>query len=100
MPPRVIVVGGGPMGIAAAIGALERGHDVTVLEAEDVGASLRRWGRTRFFSPFSMNVSPVMAKSLDGTRPPDDALLTGAEFADLVLRPLVDGGPLHGRVRT
>jgi glycine/D-amino acid oxidase-like deaminating enzyme len=88
------------MGIAAAIGALERGFEVTVLEAEEVGASLRRWGRTRFFSPFAMNVSPVMAKSLDGTRPPDDALLTGAEFADLVLRPLVDGGPLHGRVRT
>jgi hypothetical protein len=100
MPPRLIVVGGGPMGIAAAIGALERGHDVTVLEAEDVGASLRRWGRTRFFSPFAMNVSPVMAKSLDGTRPPDDALLTGPELVDLVLRPLVDGGPLHGRVRT
>jgi hypothetical protein len=88
------------MGIAAAIGALERGLEVTVLEAEEVGASLRRWGRTRFFSPFAMNVSPVMAKSLDGTRPPDDALLTGAEFADLVLQPLADSGPLHGRVRT
>ena len=100
MPPRVIVVGAGPMGIAAAIGALDRGFEVTVLEAEEVGASLRTWGRTRFFSPFGMNVSPRMAELLDGTRPPDDTLLTGAEFADLVLLPLAEREPLRGRIRT
>src|SRR5215213_7132793 len=97
---HIIVVGAGPMGIAAAIGALDRGFDVTVLEAEEIGASLRTWGPTRFFSPFGMNVSPRMAALLDGTRPPDDALLTGAEFADRVLVPLADREPLRGRVRT
>lgn len=100
MPRRVIVVGAGPMGIAAAIGALDRGFEVTVLEAEEVGASLRTWGRTRFFSPFGMNVSPRMAELLDGSRPADDVLLTGGEFADLILLPLADREPLRGCIRT
>jgi thioredoxin reductase len=65
------------MGIAAALGARERGHEVTVLEAEEVGASLRRWGSTRFFTPLRMNFP-----GCDG-----DALLTGPQFVDDVLLP-------------
>ena len=43
----------GRSGLAAALGALERGFDVTVLETDDVGAALRRWGRRRASSPRS-----------------------------------------------
>jgi thioredoxin reductase len=97
---RVLVIGAGPMGIAAAIGAADRGHDVTVLEREEVGASLRTWGPARFFSPLHMNLSARMRTILGDTLPPDDALLTGAEYADRVLLPLVERDPLRGRVRT
>lgn len=97
---RVVVIGAGPMGIAAAIGAADRGHDVTVLEREDVGASLRTWGATRFFSPLHMNVSPRMREILGRDMPDHDALLTGAEYADRVLIPLTAREPLRGRVRT
>src|SRR5215212_10486294 len=83
---RVLVIGAGPMGIAAAIGASDRGHDVTVLERGEVGASLRTWGATRFFSPLHMNVTPRMRELL-GTID-DDALLTGADYAEQVLIPL------------
>ena len=38
---RVVVIGAGPMGIAAAIGASDRNHDVTMLERGEVDASLR-----------------------------------------------------------
>jgi len=76
---RVVVIGAGPIGLAAAIGASNRGHDVTVLEAGEVGASLRTWGTTRFFTPLSMNTP-------DGSG--DDALLTGPEYIDRVLLPL------------
>ncbi len=57
---RVLVIGAGPMGIAAAVGAADRGADVTVLERGEVGASLRTWGPTRFFSPLHMNLSARM----------------------------------------
>jgi thioredoxin reductase len=95
---RVLVIGAGPMGVAAAIGASDRGHDVTLLERGEVGASLRTWGPTRFFSPLHMNVSARMRELLGGDMPDSDALLTGAEYADRVLAPLVSREPLRGRV--
>ena len=95
---RVLVIGAGPMGIAAAIGASDRGHDVTVLERGEVGASLRTWGPTRFFSPLHMNVSPRMRELLGVGLPDGDALLTGPEYVDRVLLPLVERAPLAGRV--
>lgn len=100
MGRRVVVVGAGPIGIAAAIGACDRGFDVTVLERGEVGASLRTWGATRFFSPLAMNLSPRMRELLGESMPPDDVLLTGAEYVSCVLLPLVERPPLLGRVRT
>lgn len=97
---RVLVIGAGPMGIAAAIGAADRGADVTVLERGEVGASLRTWGPTRFFSPLHMNVSARMREILGSDMPDADALLTGPEYVDRVLLPLLEREPLRGRVRT
>ena len=97
---RVLVIGAGPMGIAAAIGAADRGADVTVLERGEVGASLRTWGATRFFSPLHMNVSARMRELLGDAMPDPDALLTGDEYVDRVLLPLVGRQPLKGRVHT
>lgn len=76
------------MGIAAAIGARDRGFDVTVLERGDAGASLRTWGATRFFSPLHMNLSPRMRELLGDAMPEENALLTGPEYADRILAPL------------
>jgi thioredoxin reductase len=97
---RVLVIGAGPMGIAAAIGAADRGAEVTVIERGEVGASLRTWGETRFFSPLHMNVSPRMRELLGDVMPDPEALLTGAQYADRVLLPLVGSEPLRGRVHT
>ena len=96
---RLAVIGGGPIGIAAAVGALDRGFDVVVLEKGSVGDALRSWGSARFFSPLSMNVSARMRELL-GTSIPGDALLTGREMIDQVLQPLAEREPLRGRIRT
>ena len=72
----------------------------SVLERDEVGASLRRWGPTRFFSPLAMNLAPGMAEALRGRLPPDDALLTGPEFAEAVLEPLARSDALAGRIKT
>lgn len=97
---RVLVIGAGPMGIAAAIGAADHGAEVTVIERGEVGASLRTWGSTRFFSPLHMNVSARMRELLGDAMPDPEALLTGAEYVDRVLLPLANCELLRGRVHT
>src|SRR5258706_6366505 len=94
---RLIVIGAGPMGLEAALLGVERGFEVTVLEKGQVGDALRRWGATRTFSPFGMNLSR-RARALLDDAPPDDALLTGRELAERVLQPLAHAAPLAGRV--
>lgn len=83
---RVAVIGAGPIGVAAALGAIARGHETTVLEAGEAGASLYQWGTTRFFTPLSMNITALM-REVSGTQLPDDALLSGPQFVEAVLRP-------------
>ena len=100
MTARLIVIGAGPVGVAAALGGIRRGLDVTVFERDQVGAALRRWGPTKFFSPLDMNLPLDAAAILGSKAPPIDAILSGAEFADRVLVPLVESPPLAGRVRT
>ena len=99
---RVIVVGAGPMGLEAALSCAARGFDVTVLEAEEIGASLRRWGPTKAFSPLAMNVSArarALVAAMGGGALDDAALLTGPELVERVLVPLAKAAPLSGRVR-
>jgi hypothetical protein len=96
---RLVVIGAGPVGIAAALGAIRRGFETTVLEREAVGASLRRWGGVRLFSPLAMNVTPEMRAARGARMPSDDALLTGDELVDDVLLPLAESSPLDGRIR-
>jgi thioredoxin reductase len=84
---RVVVIGAGPMGLAAAVGARERGFEVTVLEAGEIGSALDRWGPVRCFTPLAMNLPAAMASAVDVA---GDALLTGPEMRRLVLEPLVE----------
>lgn len=83
---KLLVVGAGPVGLAAALGALRRGMDVSVLEqGARAGASILRWGATRFFSPLSMNLPPGALTTL-----PPDTILTGAAFVSEILEPLAN----------
>ena len=93
------VIGAGPVGLAAALGALSRGFEVTVFEKGQVGQALRMWGSTRFFTPVRMNISASMRRIL-GDMPGDDELLTASEFIDRVLRPVATSEPLRARIRT
>jgi hypothetical protein len=88
------------MGLEAALGALERGFAVTVLEKGRVGENLRRYGAVRLFSPFAMNVSPRARALLGPAAPAAEDLLTGEEMAERVLEPLARTPALAGRIRT
>jgi thioredoxin reductase len=79
------------VGLVAAAHLLDRGLTPIVLEAGDrVGASVRRWGHVRLFSPWRFLVDETAA-SLLGTgwkRPDPDEIPTGHELVDHFVEPL------------
>jgi thioredoxin reductase len=99
----VVVIGGGPVGLAAAAHLAERSIDFIVLEAGDEpAAAVRQWGHVRLFSPWRYNVDPAAARLLGDAgwiRPDDDKLPTGAQLAADYLQPLADLPALKPHVR-
>jgi thioredoxin reductase len=97
------IVGAGPVGLEAAVAALDAGFDVHVFERGDVGAHPLAWGHVRMFTPWRMNVGPASRARLaaSGWEPPDpDAYPTGAELAGRCLQPLAALPELRERVHT
>jgi thioredoxin reductase len=88
----VAVLGAGPVGLAAAAHLAERDVPFVVFEAGDeVGASIRRWGHVRLFSPWRTNLDRAAQRLLKahGWDSPDPAAYaTGAEIVDDYLTPL------------
>ena len=80
----VAVIGGGPIGLAAAAHLVARGLDVRVYEAgSSVGASVLDWGHVRIFSSWQYNIDPEARALLarqGWVAPPAEELPTGAEL--------------------
>src|SRR5688572_4170997 len=99
----VIVIGAGPVGLAAAAELVTRDLPVLVLEAgDDVAANVRDWGHVRLFSPWRYNVDKAAARLLESSGwslPPPDDLPTGGELVADYLRPLARVPELAGRIR-
>lgn len=97
----VVVIGSGPIGLAAAAELAGRDLPVVVFEQGDaVAAAVRSWGHVRLFSPWSELVSPAGAELLAGTgwqRPQAESFPTGADWVRDYLTPLADA--LGDRVR-
>jgi thioredoxin reductase len=99
----VVVVGAGPVGLAAAAHLLERGLEPLVLEAGDgPGAAVGQWGHVRLFSPWRYDVDAAARRLLESTgwaAPDPDTLPTGAELVRDYLAPLAATAALAARVR-
>ncbi|RLK49038.1 NAD(P)-binding domain-containing protein [Microbacterium telephonicum] len=100
----VLIIGAGPIGLAAAANLLERGIDFTVIEAGDLPASaIRLWGHTRLFSPWRHLIDPVSRRLLEssGWRAPADESRapTGTEMVDGYLAPLARIEGIRSRIR-
>ena len=90
----VVVIGAGPIGLAAAAHLVERGLEPLVLEAgPSAGTAVRDWAHVRLFSPWAEVTDPAAEKLLAPTgwvRPDGAAYPTGGDWADHYLQPLAD----------
>ena len=61
----VVVIGAGPVGLAAAAHTLARGLTPIVLEAgSKIGEGVRTWGHVRMFSPWKFAIDSAAAAIL------------------------------------
>ncbi|MEU2110837.1 NAD(P)-binding domain-containing protein [Streptomyces sp. NPDC019507] len=97
----VVVIGAGPIGLAAAAHLVERGLEPLVLEAgTSAGSAVREWSHVRLFSTWAEVVDPAAEKLLAPTgwvRPDGSTYPTGGDWAQRYLQPLAD--VLGDRVR-
>ncbi|MGH8791809.1 MAG: NAD(P)-binding domain-containing protein [Stackebrandtia sp.] len=98
-----VVIGAGPVGLAAAAHLVERGITPIVMEAGDgPGAAVREWGHVRLFSPWEFNVDAAARRLLEsgGWAAPNPAHLpTGAELVEDYLKPLAESAELAPHIR-
>ena len=101
----VIILGAGPVGLAAAAYLTEQDITSVVLEAgSSVGASITQWGHTRLFSPWQYNIDDAARRLLERAEwsaPDPDVLPTGNELIQQYLEPLAAalGDTVHTGMR-
>lgn len=100
----VLIIGAGPIGLAAGANLLERGIDFEILEAGDsAAASIRLWGHTRLFSPWRHLIDPASRRLLEAAGwvgPVDDGRApTGRELVEEYVAPLADLPAMRSRIR-
>ncbi|MEV8255079.1 NAD(P)-binding protein [Rhodoglobus sp. NPDC076762] len=99
----VVVVGAGPIGLAAAANLVSRGIRTVVLEAgAHAGAAISDWGHVSLFSPWRYSIDPVGRELLERTdwvSPDAEILPTGADLVNDYLRPLAATAELAPVIR-
>ena len=99
----VVVIGAGPVGLAAAAHLLDRGLEPLILEAgSQVGANIAQWRHVRLFSPWCLALDPVSVRLLEQagwTGPDPDALPTGTDLLEHYLKPLAAVPAMASRIR-
>ncbi len=103
--PRLAILGGGPVGLEAALYAKQAGCTVTLFEQGQIAESVNRWGFARMFTPFGMNSTTLGKQVLRSDRaspnlPADTEYLTGREFREVYLLPLAASSILKESIRT
>lgn len=102
-PLPVIVIGAGPIGLAAAAHLLEHGLDPLILEAgSEPAAAIARWDHVQLFSPWAINLDPASIRLLGAggwERPAAEEHPSGRELRERYLIPLAALPPISSRLR-
>jgi Pyridine nucleotide-disulphide oxidoreductase len=100
----VAIIGAGPVGLAAAAHALERGLEPLLLEAgPQAGDSVRQWGHVRLFSPWEYNIDAAAERLLAAggwNSPEPQDYPTGNELVERYLEPLATMTALKVHLQT
>lgn len=86
---RIAIIGGGPVGVEAALYGAALGLDVQLFERGRLGENARAWGHVAMFTEWARNRSPLAEKLLrerGDTLPDAQARPTGDDLADYLLR--------------
>ncbi|MFZ6012497.1 MAG: NAD(P)-binding protein [Bacteroidota bacterium] len=88
----VAIIGGGPVGLAAAAHLTVRNISFLLFEAGDtVASNVLTWQHIRVFSPWRYNIDKAARQLLNATgwqAPDEETLPTGAELYSLYFKPL------------
>ena len=99
----VVIIGAGPVGLAAAAHTIARGMTPLVFEAGPaVGDGVRRWGHVRMFSPwkYALDSAAVGLLSEQGWTPPEPGgYPTGNDLVARYLEPLAASPRLAPRIQ-
>ncbi|GAB3840268.1 FAD-dependent oxidoreductase [Kribbella italica] len=99
----VVVIGGGPVGLAAAAQLAERGLEFVVLESgPGVAAAIDEWRHVKLFSPWRYDIDGAARRLLEQTswiEPNLDDLPTGGDLIDSYLAPLAKSPQLADRIQ-
>jgi hypothetical protein len=103
MSKKIAIIGGGPIGLEAALYAKTLGHDVVVFERGQVADNVRQWSFVTLFSPWRMNLTPLGLRTLraEGVGEFADEKLcpTGEQFRQGYLLPLAASRILRGAIQ-
>ncbi|WNJ92770.1 NAD(P)-binding domain-containing protein [Bosea sp. 685] len=98
----IAIIGAGPVGLAAAAHATERGLRPVVLEqGSAVGHAVRHWAHVPMFSPWAFNIDGAAERLLVASgwsRPDPGGYPTGGELIDRYLAPLAQHTALRGAI--
>ena len=99
----VVVIGAGPVGLAAALHVRAHGFTPLVLEAgASAGTGMRKWAHVRMFSPWEYNIDKLAHRLLTahGWSAPDPTHFpTGREVVERYLDPLAAMPELAPQIR-
>jgi hypothetical protein len=97
---RIAILGGGPIGVEAALYGACAGFDVTLFERGQVAQNVREWGHVQVFTEWKRNRSPLAVRLLreQGVLlPAGEEYSSGDELAAYV-QTLAELAPLKNRV--
>ena len=99
---RIAIVGGGPIGLEAALYGRRLGYSVDLYERNAIGGNVAAWGFVRLFTPWRMVTTPLGLATLTESEHPVPSLWespTGREFRERYLLPLARSRAMAGSLR-
>lgn len=97
---RIAIIGGGPIGVEAALYGAFAGFDVRLFERGEIGGNVSRWGFVQVFTEWGRNRSSLATRLLQArgeTSPPDGEYSSGHELVTYIQK-IAAFEPLQDRV--